>query len=55
MHKNTVFKYITAYSLFVYYFLLLQLQLFMSYTIVNHTALFPILGLDESVIKGGEK
>lgn len=55
MHKNTVFKYITAYSLFVYYFLLLQLQLFMSYTIVNHMALFPILGLGESVTKGGEK
>ena len=36
MRKNPVFKYITACSLFVYYMLLLYLQVFMSYTIVNH-------------------
>lgn len=52
MHKNPVFKYITAYSLFVYYMLLLQLQLFMSYMIVIHMVLFLIQGwMSENVIK----
>lgn len=52
MHKNPVFKYMTASSLFVYYTLLLQLRLFMSRTIVNHTVLFLIQGwLNENVIK----
>lgn len=52
MHKNPVFKYITAYSLFVYYMLLLQLQLFMSYSIVNHMVLFLIQSwVNENVIK----
>lgn len=44
MDKNPVFKYITAYSLFVYYMLLLQLQLLLSYTIANHMVLFLIQG-----------
>lgn len=52
MHKNPVFKCITAYSLFVYYMLLLQLQLFMSYSIVNHMVLFLIQSwMNENVIK----
>lgn len=52
MHKNPVFKYMTACSLFVYYTLLLQLRLFMSRPIVNHTVLFLIQGcLNESGIK----
>lgn len=52
MHKNPVFKYITAYSLFVYYMLLLQLQLFMSCSIVNHMVLFLIQGwMNGNVIK----
>lgn len=52
MPKNPVCKYIPAYSLFVYYMVLLQLQLFMSYTIVNHIALFLIQGwMDENIIK----
>lgn len=52
MHKNPAFKYITAYSLFVYYMLLLQLQLFMSYSIVNHMALFLIQSwVNENVTK----
>lgn len=52
MHKNPLFKYITAYSLFVYYMLLLQLQLFMSYSIVNHMVLFLIQGwMNENAIK----
>lgn len=52
MHKNPIFKYITAYSLFVYYMLLLQLQLFMSYPIVNHMVLFLIQSwVNENVIQ----
>lgn len=52
MHKNPEFKCIAAYSLFVYYMLLLQLQLFMPRTIVNHMVLFLIQGwVNENVIK----
>lgn len=52
MHKNPVCKYIPAYSVFVYYMVLLQLQLFVSYTIVDHMALFLIQGwMNESIIK----
>lgn len=51
MHKKSCIQiYYCLQS--VYYMLLLQLQLFMSYTIVNHTVLFLIHGwMNENIIK----